>query len=524
MAKSHHIQLVWFKRDLRLEDHAALCQAAAAGPVLCVYTYEPSLIAADEYHPAHLHFINECLAELRQGLRRLGGDLLLLRGELPEAFARLHAIHPFEAIWAHEETGNGATYARDRRVAAWCREREVAFQELPQNGVIRRLKNRDGWAEQWRRRMAAPRARLPERVAFEPVADYGALAMAGEFGLELEDLPERQRGGMSAARETLGSFLAVRGVDYRRAMSSPVTAFDSCSRLSTYLAYGAISHRTVHQATEEQRREVGELLRANAPVDRRWAGSLSSFAGRLRWHCHFMQKLEDEPSIEHRNFARTLDGLREDDFNEERFQAWCAGRTGYPMIDACMRAVHRHGWINFRMRAMLASFSAYHLWLHWRRPAVYLGRWFLDFEPGIHYSQFQMQSGTTAINTIRIYSPAKQVIDHDPTGVFIRRYVPELAEVPDKYLAEPHRMPRSVQEKAGCLIGHDYAAPIVDHATAYKEARARLGAWRKAHGTWQEAQTIQKRHGSRRRPGDAPAAKRPRKPAVEEPDLFGPEL
>ena len=100
-----------------------------------------------------------------------------------------------------------------------------------------------------------------------------------------------------------------------------------------------------------------------------------------------MQKLEDEPEIEFRNFNRAYDGLREDEFNDEYFEAWCHGRTGYPMVDACMRALHQTGWINFRMRAMLVSFASYHLWLHWRQPALYLARLFLDYEPGIHYSQ-----------------------------------------------------------------------------------------------------------------------------------------
>ena len=183
-----------------------------------------------------------------------------------------------------------------------------------------------------------------------------------------------------------------------------------------------------------------------------------------------MQKLEDEPSIEFRNFARVCDGLRENDFNDATFTAWCEGRTGYPMVDACMRSLVATGWLNFRMRAMLVSFASYHLWLHWRQTGLFLARQFLDYEPGIHWSQMQMQSGTTGINTLRMYSPTKQAQDQDPEGLFIRRWVPDLSKVPLPYLATPWKMDESVQRLAGCMIGVDYPQPIVDDKAAMKAA------------------------------------------------------
>jgi deoxyribodipyrimidine photo-lyase len=281
-----------------------------------------------------------------------------------------------------------------------------------------------------------------------------------------------------------------------------VTAFDACSRLSAHLAWGTLSLRRVAQATDARIEEVRAARREGRVVDPRWAGSLRSFAGRLRWHCHFMQKLEDEPRIEFENIARTCDGLREHALEpalaQARLAAWAAGETGYPMVDACMRALIRTGWINFRMRAMLMSFAAYHLWLHWRPTSLVLARRFLDYEPGIHYSQCQMQSGTTGINTVRIYSPIKQVLDHDPRGVFIRAELPALARVPEAFLAEPHRMPESLQREVGCVIGRDYPAPLVDHAEAWRSAREQMAAVRRRPEARAEADRVQARHGSRR--------------------------
>jgi deoxyribodipyrimidine photo-lyase len=168
------------------------------------------------------------------------------------------------------------------------------------------------------------------------------------------------------------------------------------------------------------------------------------------------------------------------------------------MVDACMRSLLATGWLNFRMRAMLVSFASYHLWLHWRPTGIFLARQFLDFEPGIHWSQMQMQSGTTGINTLRMYSPTKQAMDQDPSGLFIRSWVPELGRVPLPYLAEPWKMDVRVQRMAGCVIGSDYPAPIVDDKVAVKAAKDRMYALRTTEQARTEAGQVQARHGSRK--------------------------
>ena len=192
--------------------------------------------------------------------------------------------------------------------------------------------------------------------------------------------------------------------------------------------------------------------------------------------------------------------LRENEFSDIRYQAWIKGETGYPLVDACMRSVAATGWLTFRMRAMVVSFASYHLWLHWRRTATWLAQHFLDFEPGIHYSQIQMQSGVTGINTLRIYSPTKQLIDQDPKGEFVRKWVPELANIPDEHLAEPWNMPPLLQDMYGIRIGRDYPLPIVDHKEAVTHARSRIMQRRKDPAVKEQSKAVYHKHGSRRRP------------------------
>jgi deoxyribodipyrimidine photo-lyase len=245
--------------------------------------------------------------------------------------------------------------------------------------------------------------------------------------------------------------------------------------------------REVAQASTARMREVSRVSDAGAIS---WRGSLVSFMGRQHWHCHFMQKLEDEPRLEFENLHHAYDGIRAGPADARLLAAWCEGRTGYPFVDACMRELDLHGWINFRMRAMLMSFASYHLWLPWRESGLHLARKFVDYEPGIHWPQVQMQSGTTGINTIRIYNPVKQGLDQDPHGQFVRRHVPEIASVPDALIHEPWRWPG-----ASALA---YPAPVVDNANAMRAAREALHGLRRAAGHEHLAQVIATKHGSRK--------------------------
>jgi deoxyribodipyrimidine photo-lyase len=304
----------------------------------------------------------------------------------------------------------------------------------------------------------------------------------------------------------LDSFLTTRGAPYRAAMSSPVTGERACSRLSAHLALGTLSGREVAQATTARQ--------AERPGGS-WAGSLRSFQSRLAWRDHFMQKLEDEPALEIRCLHRAAESLRPRDADATRLAAWAAGETGFPFADACLRYLRATGWLNFRMRSMVMSLASYHLWLDWRATGAHLARMFTDYEPGIHWPQVQMQSGTTGINTPRIYNPVKQGWDQDPTGAFTRAWVPELAAVPDAFLQEPWKWPGATG-----LLGRRYPEPLVDPLAAARAARDAVWALRRAQGFGAEAARLVDRHASRkdgsgRFVNDREPRSRPRVPAAQ---------
>lgn len=483
------LQVVWFKKDLRVHDHAPLALAAQKGPVLPLYIVEPELWHQPDMSARQYAFATECLISLRGDLVTIGQPLVVRTGDVIDVLTHIHATSGIAGLWSHEETGNAWTYARDVKVSAWCRANGITWTEHRQTGVIRRLTTRNGWARRWDQFMAQPLVTSP---ALTPVGDLpiGPLPSARDLGLAADPCPQRQSGGREAALSTLESFLSERGRSYQKAMSTPVAAFEACSRLSPHLAWGSVSLREVAQATQIRQRSLHET---RGPHTRKWQASLRSFSGRLHWHCHFMQKLEDEPRLEHENLHKAYDGLRPRTAGAERLAAWRSGETGLPFVDACMRALAASGWMNFRMRAMLVAVSSYHLWLDWREPGLHLARLFTDYEPGIHWPQVQMQSGTTGINTVRIYNPVKQGKDQDPDGLFIRTWVPELRDIDQSHIHEPWKA-----ENAGRTLGKAYPFPIVDHLSAAKDARQRVWGVRTGAAFRSDANSIQEKHGSRK--------------------------
>ena len=490
---SHAPVLLWFKRDLRVSDHPAL--AAAGARVLPLYIIEPDYWALPDTSARQWAFTAEALESLRTDLAAMGQPLIVRIGDAVTELARLCKAQGITRMISHEETGNGWTYARDRRVAAWAAASGVCWQEVPQSGVVRRLRSRDGWQGQRTAFMRAAPTEPPQALAplSRDISTVDRLPDARGLRLAPDLCPHRQNGSRAAADRALDSFLSVRGERYRVAMSSPVTAERACSRLSPYLALGVLSVRQIEQARA--------TARAQHQGQRDWQAALNSFAKRLAWRDHFIQKLEDEPAIEHHCLHRAHEGLRPRVADADLLRAWERGETGVPFVDACMRYLRATGWLNFRMRAMLMSFASYHLWLDWRATGPVLARLFTDYEPGIHWSQVQMQSGTTGINTIRIYNPIKQSIDQDPSGQFIRRWVPELAQVPTAYLHTPWTW-----SEGGTGVQARYPAPVVDIAQAGAQARDALWGLRQQAGFRDTARAVAHKHASRARSTDRSSA------------------
>jgi deoxyribodipyrimidine photo-lyase len=508
------VNIVWFKRDLRVHDHAPLRAAADAGKVLPLYVVEPDYWALPDSSQRQWRFVVDSLIALHQALQQRGQGLLVKQGDMLAVLNELEQQFTIQGIYSHQESGNLWTFERDKQVLAWCRSQNIPWHESLPYGVFRRFYDRDGWADKWEAFMREPRVQAPKALpALSTELPPFSLPEINTAVLETTEAEHQQHGGRRVGIELLQSFVQERGLHYSREMSSPLSATHSCSRLSPHISFGTLSMREVHQ-------KIQQFLQRDS-LTKTWRRSLKSFDSRLHWHCHFIQKLETEPAFEIRNMLPVYDGLREDEFDEALFAAWQAGQTGFPFIDACMRSLRITGWLNFRMRAMLVSFASYQLWLHWQKPAWHLAQCFTDYEPGIHYCQIQMQSGTTGINALRMYNPVKQSQDQDPQGIFIRRWVTELRHVPNEFIHEPWKMSLTEQRKYGCELGKDYPEPIVDHMQAVRTARARISQHRKAHPEFfEQAKALFQKHGSRRKRSQRQVKQKPTTDTAQL-DLFG---
>ena len=471
------INILWFKKDLRVTDNEALIESLKDRDVLPIYIVERELWEQKTYSDRQWQFCKESLLDLRNSLLKIGQPLIIRTGKVVEIFDNISNKFNIRGIYSHQETGDYFTYKRDQEVRKWASMKKIIWKEYLQFSVFRGTLDRDNWSKKWTKNMERKLFIEPSKI--NPIEiDTGEIPPDNFFCFKDDLCKGRLKGGRRNGLKRMEYFFDSKLNSYSKNISSPEKSFDSCSRLSPYISWGCISLREIYEKANLIKNANSKMLKS-----------------RLTWHCHFIQKLESEPELEFREFHPYFQKLRKKD--NDLLPLWSAGKTGFPFVDACMRSLNFNGWLNFRMRAMLMSFASYNLWIPWQESGSELASKFIDYEPGIHWNQCQMQSGTTSININRIYNPIKQGKDHDPNGDFIKKWVPEIKNYPDNFIHEPWLMEKFNSRE---YANSEYIKPIIDLLKTTKHARKKMQEITQKDGYWDISKGIYKKHGSRRKP------------------------
>ncbi|HEY3771928.1 MAG TPA: deoxyribodipyrimidine photo-lyase [Solirubrobacteraceae bacterium] len=454
--------ILWLRRDLRINDHPALQAARSADRMIPVFCFDDALLTGRHASGARTQFLLECLAGLDGALRDRGSRLFVRHGSPPREIARLARQAGAESVHVSADV---SPFARRRDVAVRraLGEHGVEFVAHPGMFALDALEPvRTGqgkpytvftpfyksWLGRARREtIGAPRT-LP---ATGRKAAGGSLPTLESLGLE-QEVSDPAPGGEPAARTALTRFLGGPVDDY--ADEHDTLTGRAVSRLSPYLHFGCISPREIEE-------RLGNSEGAQA------------FRRQLCWRDFYAHVLGHYPQNAAHEFQARYRGTLNWSHAEKRFEAWCEGQTGYPVVDAGMRQLRREGWLHNRARLIVGSFLTKDLGIDWRWGERWFMRMLIDGDEASNNGNWQWIASVgvdPAPAFQRVFNPTRQLHRFDPDGVYVREYVPELRRVPDEYLAEPWTMDEATQERCGCRIGADYPEPIVDHAEARREA------------------------------------------------------
>jgi deoxyribodipyrimidine photo-lyase len=466
--------LVWLRRDLRAEDHAALHHALRdARAVRCVFVFDTEILdALPTREDRRVEFIWHAVAELRAALEAMGGGVAVLHGparDLIPAHAAtigadaVYCVHDYEpAAVARDAAVEHALLEAGRRLHTFRDQAVFEKSELlTQAGkpftVFTPYKN--AWLKALDRERLAPMAVAPYAAAFEREPST-ALPSLESMGFRETNLKSLAMPVGAAGARTLFDDFRGRMDGYRDRRDFP--ALRGPSYLSVHLRFGTIG---VRELAREARARGGE--------------GAATWLSELIWRDFYFQILWHHPHVVEGAFRREFDALRFPD-DPALFAAWCAGRTGYPLVDAAMRQINQTGYMHNRLRMVAASFLVKDLHVHWRRGERYFADHLNDFDLAANNGgwQWAASTGCDAQPWFRIFNPVTQSEKFDAEGRFIRLYVPELAKLPAKFIHAPWTLPPLEQQALGVVIGRDYPAPVVDHAAARETTLAIFGAIR----------------------------------------------
>jgi deoxyribodipyrimidine photo-lyase len=451
------INIVWLKRDIRTQDHLPLYMANNhKNSYITIYIYDADLIKRKDTSTRHLQFIYQSLLGFKKQTKEKNINTHIFKGNTIDVFKNLIEQFEVQNIYSYQETGVKQSYDIDQKLVTLFNSYSIVWKESQRDGIIRGKGIKELWNKKWLSTMESPLIRNKYK-------NQKKIIVENEFNLDpdflsvLINYPDNlQPAGENYAWKYLISFLNGRGRNYNDSISDPGKSRLSSGRLSPYLAWGNISVKQCFQTIKEN---DNYFLYKKA---------FNSLISRLQWHCHFIQKFETDCNYEIECINKGFNKIRRKE-NPDFLGSWMNGRTGYPLIDACMRCLIETGWINFRMRALLVSFFCHHLKQDWRIGGYHLARLFLDYEPGIHYSQLQIQAGTIGANTVNIYNPITDSIKYDENGEFIKEWIPELRDLPEEFIHTPWKLSLVNQKKYHVELGKDYPLPIVNEEKARKD-------------------------------------------------------